>query len=152
MPDRELSGPLEVIPGVGVPPVRLGMTHAEVIDALGEPDRKIATVSQPDSWSYHGLGIKLTFDKGRVTHIDVGVRPAAFDVRYKGISVVHNTAVDFVRLISGDHSVTEEDLEDRYVDSDLGVAVWRPMAPTWSEPSEQDDEDRFWHAIGVGDV
>jgi len=57
--------PFQIVPSVGVGPLRLGMSHDEVRRCIGEPDLVEDDIEPPDtnsqSWEYTVAGLELRF-------------------------------------------------------------------------------------------
>lgn len=88
---------LEILPGIGVPPIRLGTTHDEVRGAMGEPESESSVV-----WEYLSAALLVNFDAGRVEYIEVSNAP---DVQvgaiYKGQPIFELPMGEAARLVRG---------------------------------------------------
>ena len=138
--------PLEVVPLVGVPPLRFGMSVDEVASVLGEPR------GERDGASYYVLGSRLRadFPDGKVVFVEISWLPGAPAVIYRGVSVFDTPADELVEHISGERP-DREDFE--FTDFELDLGLWRPMLPSDYEPTEPEDEyrnGRYWMTIAIG--
>ena len=147
MADPPSKRTFEIIPGVGVPPVRFGMTQEEVRRALGDPDHELPGIS----WSYHECLLQVGFEQvdGRVYHLDFSWRGPECDVRYRGVSVFYTPADELVRIISGEAPVGEP---YEFTSEELDLGLWRPVVPSLSGPDNPSPEYRdgqYWQSIGI---
>jgi hypothetical protein len=133
----------EVIPGVGVGPVRLGMTRAQVRAGMSqEPER--FRKSPGDSYhvdAFHQAAFQVFYagDEPRVEYIELS-RGQEFNTVYRGVEVFSMSAQDLVAMVSRDARVDDSDPElDSYIFPDLELSLWRP-----------DEEDRGFSTIGIG--
>lgn len=136
---------LEVVPGLGVPPLLLGMCDDEVKRTLGNPADE-----SPYVWYSFGSCLMINLEDGRVSYIELNWCDAHFDVRYQGVSVFHTYADELVRIISG---ALPEKEDYTFEDIELELGLWRPVVPSDCDPEDPDDEYRkgaYWQTIGVG--
>lgn len=110
----EAPARFEVVAGVGVPPVLLGMTADEVRRAMGEPDRG----SVPGVWTYHDgcLLVNSVLDGevvDRVTYVEVSACPG-IEIVYRGASIFALPPDEAAALVGGPgpFEFTCEDLDD----------------------------------------
>lgn len=139
---------LEIIPEVGVPPVRLTMSEQEVRSALGDPDPEY-----PGVWYYFENCFQINFEAGKVNFIELSWCDAQFDVQYRGVSVFHTPAEELVRIISGEEAAADIDAFE-FTSHELDLGLWRPVVPSMYSPEDPDDEYRkgvYWQTIGIGD-
>jgi len=139
------SLPLEVVPFVGVLPLRFGMSLDEVKRILGEPHHERDGISQ-----FAFPSLRVDYPQGAVNFFEVSWRPGMSEVIYKGVSVFDTLAEDLVEHISGARPNREDyDFRDR----ELDLALWRPMLPEDYDAAEPEDEyrnGRYWMAIAIG--
>jgi hypothetical protein len=132
----------EVLPHVGIGPVRLNMTRAESRAAMKRvPDtfRKGDSARLTDA--YHASAFQVFFDEDdRVEYIELSVSEE-FQALYKAVDVHMAATKNVVAWISKDSAYDPEDPElgHSYVFPSLDLAVWRST-----------DQDRRFATIGVG--
>ncbi len=114
-----------MIPGVGVPPVHFGMTHADVRHVLGDPDSEDRI-----AWFYDDCLLLINFDEiGKVSFIEFTWSGPRCDVWYEGVSVFDTPADELVRVIS-DRSVGVHG--DRPLSSKRRQRPQPGLRPRWS--------------------
>jgi hypothetical protein len=141
----------EVIPHVGVGPVRLGMSREEVRRLMpGEPSCFRTwpyTGPEADTWHDGGFQVHYAGEPPAVAYIllcrGLGVRAL-----YRGLSVFDADAAEVVRLLSREASFDDRDPElgYTYVFPALELSVWRPVVP--GPPGDEDG--RHFSSIGIG--
>lgn len=141
----------QVVPKVGIGPVKLGMHRAEVHSLMGTPPvgfRKTETERyETDAYHQNGFQVFYAGDEPRVEYIELS-RDSGFVVYYKGIDVFGTKAEDIVNLIAQDAPFDQNDQElgYSYVFPALELCVWRPVVPE----SEDDPDGRYFSTIGIG--
>jgi hypothetical protein len=140
------ESPLEVVPLVGVPPLRFGMSLDEVKSVLGEPLRERRGVSS----YFVGTHLRVEHPDGKVSFFEISWQPGSPRVTYRGVSVFEMPAEELVEHISGERPDRDY---DEFTDFDLDLALWRPMLPSDYLPSDPEDEyrnGRYWLTIAIG--
>ena len=61
-----LGPPMSLIPGEAIGPVSVGMTHSELLDALGEPDSDFA-FQRLITYRYNSVGLKVEMTSSDAT-------------------------------------------------------------------------------------
>lgn len=134
----------QIQPGVGVGPVKLGMTRQEVHDAFGEPES-----SYDEREGFLG-GFFVDFDRtGRVEFIELA-NSVQFEALFEGKCLHQIPANEAVRLVSrfDKHDETNREIGYSYIFLDLQLSLWRGTMP--QQDQEDDDNDgRFFEAVGV---
>ncbi|HTO81229.1 MAG TPA: hypothetical protein VMQ73_03295 [Methylomirabilota bacterium] len=136
-------------PGIGIGPVRLGWSPAEVRTAMGSaPHRfmKTATSEHPtDAWdAFH---VYYRGSPPTVDFIELG-KSTEFRVRYNGIDIFGTQASDLIALLSAEtpYDPHDRELGYTYVFRAIGLSLWRPFMPE----SETDPDGQFFEAVSLG--
>jgi hypothetical protein len=149
VPDQAPRMKLEIVPGIGVPPVLLGMAKTDLKAVLGA-----AEDDNPRVWTYCDAALRVTFDESeRVAWIELSIQNAPFDVFYSGIDVAATSAAGLVQLITGEEPSDSDRDAFEYHHDGLDLALWRPVVPSMYEESDPDDEYQngtVWQTFGVG--
>lgn len=119
----------EVVAGVGVPPIRLGMTHDEVREAMGEPEG--GALPEP-AWEYFDSALLVNFEDGRVEYLEVANGPDS-GATFEGRAIFEIPMDEAARLVS----VTGVHTKHQCANPDTDVGMY------------SSDGER-WDAIGVG--
>ncbi len=141
----------QVVPKVGVGPVKLGMHRAEVHSAMGTPPvrfRKTETERyETDAYAQNGFQIFYSGDEPRVEYIELS-SDSDFVASYKGVDVFGTKAESIVTFIAQDALFDQNDWElgYSYIFPALELGVWRPVVPG----SADDPEGRYFSTIGIG--
>jgi hypothetical protein len=132
----------EIVPNVGIGPIKLGMTMADVRSTFGPPESATAHRLQ-----YFGCFFVDLDDNGKVEFIEVA-KTDAFVATYLGHDLHRmeaKNAVDFV--------VTHAPLDDShpehghsYIFPQLQMSLWRSTMPD----SDEDLDGRYFEAVGIG--
>lgn len=136
---------LEVVPLVGVPPLRFGMSLDEVKSVLGGPGDVHGGVSY-----FFGSRLGVDYSDGKVSFFQISWQPGSPTVTYRSVSVFETPAEELVEYISGERP--DRDDYD-FKDLDLDLALWRPTLPSHYQPTDPEDEyrnGRYWMAIAIG--
>ncbi len=138
-------------PGLGVGPVRLGMTPDEVLGAMDQkPDSfSKSDDSRHETDAFHQSCFQVFYDGDvpEVVYIELS-SGVDFDAFYAGTDVFKTPANDLVSLISQTTPLDENDPELGYSFTfpNLELSLWRPVMPD----SEDDPEGRFFSTVGIG--
>jgi hypothetical protein len=137
----------EIVPGVGVGPVRFGMHPADVQRLLGAPQHVKNDDASHERQSFLG-GFMVDFREGRVEFIELA-KSEQFRATFHGASL-HDLppeeAVSFVSQYAA-YDDADPELGHSFVFLALQLALWRPYVP---DPDEPDDDDYSFHAVSVG--
>ncbi len=141
----------EVLPHVGIGPVRLGISREESRSVMGEEPETFKKLvdDDTDTDAYHNSSFQVFFDRNNtVEYIEVS-RGEPLDVTYKGTNVFETKANDLVQMISSDAAFDPDDPElgYSYRFPQLELALWRPIVP---EDDDQDSQHHYFSTIGVG--
>ena len=133
----------EVLPGIGIGPVKLGMNRAEVIEALGENNH---SDSSDTSENFYKYSFQVEFTNEIVSFIGVSQDPS-YQLTYKDKNVFDVEANDLFDLISNDESKKHDYTESEYVFPDQIISLW--------DADEQYDrlggeQRKIWAQIGMG--
>jgi len=137
----------EVVPHIGVGPVRLGMTHDEVIKAMGrQPDIVNGKITVG---CYHRCAFQVDYSTGQhiAEYIEISDWPD-FIARFDGIDVFHTPAKELVAHIASKtpYDDTDWELGYSYIFREYDLGLWRPVIPE----SDEDPDGRYFSTIGVG--
>jgi hypothetical protein len=141
----------EVVPHVGVGPVRLGMSRDEVRRAMpGERDSFLkGPYSKIETDAFHGTAFQVFYgsEPPAVEYIML-CRGQGLQAFYRGVSVFDTDADEMVRHVSLDAPFDASDWElgYSYIFPDLALSLWRSTVPQ----SPQDMEGRHFMTIGIG--
>jgi hypothetical protein len=140
----------EVVPHVGIGPVRLGMTRAESRAAIGVEARAFMK-DQADTVpteAFHDASFQVFYDASeRVEYIELSKSPEIEPIVF-GEKVLQLRAEDAVGLVERHvaYDDSNPELGYSYVFPALELALWRPVVPE----SEDDEEGRTFSTVGVG--
>lgn len=142
---------LHIVPRVGVPPLRFGMTAPEVKKLLGAPDDLWPV------WYYFESSLQLNFsDNAELEAIEISWAPALFAVHYGEISVFDLPAAELVSVLAREAAPVWEredtDSEDTVYFPDLDLIFWRPTVPSSYDPDDPEDEyrnGRYWLTVSL---
>ena len=143
----------EVIPKIGIGPVRLNMTREEVRRVMAEkpfPFYKTRN-SRYETDAFHRNSFQVFYDddKPHVDYIELSGNEA-YTVLYSGMDVFGTEADELVALIS-QHAALDENNEElcySYVFPELELSVWRSIIPE----SSDDEDGQYFSTIGIGRV
>lgn len=142
----------EVKPGVGVGPVRLGMSLEEARACMPE-DRESFKKSaedlyETDGWHQAGFQVFYAGSPARVCFIELS-RDCGFEATCFGVKVFSRPAEEVVNRLA-EHAALDlnnPDLGCSYIFPSLELALWRPFMP-----ESADDEGHSFSTIGIGEV
>lgn len=148
---RERPIVYEVIPHVGVGPVKLGMTRQDVRTVMPGPCESFLKAGEILVDAFHDCGFQVFYAEGETgptaEFIELSAR---FDFRaiYRGIDIFATPADQVLAHVSVDAPFDPDDPEFgySYIFHDLDLALWRPVIQ--SAPDEP--EGREFSTIGVG--
>jgi hypothetical protein len=137
---------MRVEPGVGIGPIRLGMTHAEVQAAVASREIK----GQGSQQRIPGLGLKLEYtdSDGVAAFIEASRGSGA---TYDGIDVLETAAEDVVAAIVQAAGLAAVDFPPRrhtYLFEDLRLLLWRSTVAD-DEQDEDDEDGRTFQTVSV---
>jgi hypothetical protein len=131
---------MRVEPGVGIGPIRFGMTHAEVCAAVA--NREITGQGSRQRIPGLGLLVEYTDSDGVVAFIEADCGSGA---QYNGIGLFETPAEEVVAAIVQAAGLAPEDFPPRrhsYLFESLRLVLWRSTVPAeQDEDEEQDEED-----------
>lgn len=138
----------QIIPGVGIGPVKFGATRSETRLAMGS-DPKIWRRFDLDEDHWHESCFQVHYDavSDTVEFIEL-VASDEFILLYNDIDVHRTPADELVALISRDTPYDPNDWEPGYTYAfpRIDLSLWRPVLPE----SEDDPDGRCFKAIGLG--
>ncbi|WP_415894565.1 hypothetical protein ACMXYQ_08965 [Neptuniibacter sp. PT34_22] len=129
-------------PNVGVGPIKLGMSKAEVIDLFGQPE------FENNERTVYLSGFMVDFDElNHVEFIEVA-KSDLFEATYEGINL-HNVsasqAVEHVcKFDSYDNS--DPELGHSYIFKKLQLSLWRGTLPE----DENDEDGKYFESVAIG--
>jgi hypothetical protein len=138
-----------VQPFVGVGPVRLGMSRAEVHSTFAQAPKAFrkGPCTGPATDAFHNSAFQVFYDKQSDTaeYIELS-RNADFRAFYREMDVFATPADEVAAFISRDASYdkSEREFPYSYIFRELQLSLWRPVLP------EDDESGRFFSTIGVG--
>lgn len=151
----------EIIPGVGVGPIHLGMTRADVTAALEASGTSFRSFQRwpntPDIIAIEGSAFQVFFDADdRVESIELsgtpnGDRVSGSEPRLiasiEGVDVFRTTAVDVVSrvVLRAPFSTEDDEYPATYSFPSIGVTFWRSSKP----PTHREEEDPYFESILV---
>ena len=135
-----------VEPGVGIGPVRLGMTHAEVRAAVASREIK----GQGSRQRIPGLGLLLEYtdSDGVVAFIEADRGSGA---QYDGIYLLETPAEEVVAAIVQAAGLAAVDFPPRrhsYLFESLRLLLWRSRVAD-DEQDEDDEDGRLFQTVSV---
>jgi len=143
--------PFLIEPGVGIAPIRLGMSREEALAAMevaGLSFKKTPSCKHPTD-AYHRNGFQIFYmgDEPVVDFLELS-RGCEFQVEFRGLSVFEIRAAELIERIAGEAPLDRSYPEPGYVFSfpTLGLRFWRPSIPR----SNDDPEGRFFQTVGLG--
>ena len=139
----------EVIPKIGVGPVKLGVTRASVIESMGVEPKSFmkSPMSAHPTDSFFDAGFQIFYDgePPKVESIELS-RGCGFEICFSGCKILDFPVQDaLIKLesITG-YKPETEDHGYSYEIPELGLWVWR------QSNEENDDESLYFATIGVG--
>jgi len=141
----------EVLPHVGVGPVRLGMSRDEVRRVMTgpcQPFRK-GPFAAHETDAFHRSGFQVFYggESPVVDYIELS-RDSGFTASYRGVDVFAAPAERVIALFAHDapFDPRHPELGYSYIFPGLDLSLWRPTLPD----SPEDPEGREFATIGVG--
>ena len=137
----------EILPGVSVGPVAIGMNRSQVHSVLGQPE---LVVPGPDERHWFLSGLAVDFDPlGQVEFIEVARSPV-FRALFRGTALREVPAGDAVKLVSREDSVDQNDPEFGYSFSfrTLRLSLWRGSIPDEGQ-AEFDDDGHSFESVAI---
>jgi hypothetical protein len=138
----------EIVPSVGIGPVRLGSSREEVRAAMGT-DPYICRRFNADEHHWHQSSFQVHYDERSQTVEFIEVAQSdEFVALYKGVDVHRTKADELVAHVSADAAYDPDNWElgYSYVFRALELSLWRPIVPD----SPEESEGRFFEAVGLG--
>ncbi len=133
----------EISPHDGIGPVKLGMSSADVRNALGEDN---LSSSKERIEKYFDRAIDVEFIDGCVSFIGVGFHQS-YELSYKGINPFDVSALELFEIIAGHESSTHTYNEYEYRFPDQLITLWNAHRQ-YGKPGEEDRV--IWAQIGIG--
>lgn len=134
---------LNIEPGSGIGPIKIGMTREQVLSVLGESNH---SGSGKNSEQYFDFSIDVEFTDNKVTFIGVS-QSKNYSLIYRGINVFDLEAECVFDLISKHEPEKHEFSDSQYVFPDQIITLW--------DADEQydrlgDEQRKIWAQIGLG--
>jgi hypothetical protein len=142
----------EVIPHVGVGPVRLGMPRDQVRSLMPGPCRPFRkgpdALHETDAFHESGFQVFYGGTAPVAEYIELS-RDSGFRALYCGVDVFATPADELVSRVARDAAFDPDDPElgHAYVFPTLDLSLWRPVTP---EETPDDPEGREFSTIGIG--
>ena len=149
---------LEVLPNVGIGPVKLGMDRAisrKVMNQYYIEYRKTED-SEMTTDAYLENSFQIFFDNNnRVDFIEVSYNPKVISLHYGKINLFETEGQELISILSKESSFLEKDKEIPYgyYFKDYALVLWRPVIPEDYSEGEVDEEyrnGRYFMVIGIG--
>jgi hypothetical protein len=143
----------EVLPHIGVGPVKLGMTREKVRGVMpGRCDAFLKVLNarhETDAFHDRGFQVFYSGEPPVVEYIELS-RESCFRVTYRGVEIFEALVEDVLAHVSVDAPFdrTDPELGCSYIFPELDLSLWRPVVPA----SPEDQEGRKFSTIGVGAV
>lgn len=133
---------IEIEPNVGVGPIKLGMSKAEVIDLFGKPEY------ENNERSAYMAGFMVDFDESNHVEFIELASSDLFAALYKGKNLHNLTASEAVEHVSKFDSYDKNDPElgYSYVFKNLQLSLWRGTLPG----NEQDEDGKYFESVAIG--
>lgn len=132
----------KIEPHVGVGPIKLGMTKAQVESVIGnsrfESNNRAEFVS----------GFFINFDtEGKVEFIELA-NSDEFEALYKGVNLHKLKANDALSIVLKEDSydASDPELGYSYIFKKLQMSLWRGIVPE----DESDIDGQYFEAVGIG--
>lgn len=137
----------EIVPRVGVGPVKFGMTRDEVRRVMRTPHESFRKGDAEVDAFHGGFHVFFSDKSNRVEFIEL-CRGFDFIASYHGTKVFSTPADEMVALVSREAAFDpdDEELGYTYQFPTLDLALWRPMLPGLSDG----DEGLVFSTIAVG--
>lgn len=146
----------EIVPLVGVSPVRLGMSRDQVRSAMGvvpEEFQKTASSAYPTDVFHDGFHVYYAGDEPIAEFIELS-RDCGFEAFLDGIDVFGIPADELIVRLAQISAFDQDDPElgYSYVFPERELALWRPVFPgeDGNEEDQEGDEGRYFATVGVG--
>lgn len=134
----------EIVPNVGVGPIKLGMQRAEVEKIFGAPDY------EHDSRVSYFSGFMIDYnDSNNVEFIELA-NSEHFTASYEGKDlhrIPANEAVEFVSKFDS-FDKNEPELGHSYIFKKLQLSLWRGTMPE----NENDEDGKYFEAVGIAEA
>jgi hypothetical protein len=137
---------MRVEPGVGIGPVRLGMSHAEVRAAVAS--REVKGQGSRQRIPSLGLSLEYTDSDGVVAFIEADRGSGA---KYDGIELFEAPAEEVVAAIVQAAGLAPADFSPArhsYLFESLRLVLWRGTVPD-DEQDEDDEDGRLFQTVSV---
>ena len=137
---------LEIVPNVGVGPVRLGASREQVHSLLGPPSEEIR-----DRREMFFDGLFVDYDeRGGVEFIEMS-RSEVFSAEFDGVCLHDLAAESALAVVMRHAAVAAEnpELGYSYIFPSLQLSLWRGTQPSVDQAVD-DSEGRFFEAVGIG--
>lgn len=133
----------EIVPGIGIGPVKLGMSRDEVIDVLGASNH---SNTKGSSATFYDYSFQVEFTDGKVSFIGVSQHPS-YQLNYLGRNAFDIESKELFSLISNRESASHKYTDTEYVFPDQIITLW--------DADHQYDrlggeERSVWAQIGLG--
>jgi hypothetical protein len=140
----------EINSGIGIGPVRLGSSPADVRAAMGgAPHRFNRWLAEHATEAWHGSAFQVNY-RGYPPTVDFIelANSSEFRVHYKGIDVFATRASELVARLSADmpYDPNHRELGYSYIFPAIELSLWRQVMPE----SDDDRAGQFFDAVGLG--
>jgi hypothetical protein len=141
----------EVIPHVGIGPVRLGMSRDEVRRAMPGPCQPFlkAPDASHETDAFHESGFQVFYSgtAPEAEYIELS-RDSGFRALYRGVDIFATPADAVVSHVARDAAFDPDDCElgYSYIFPALDLSLWRPVLPE----SPEDMDGREFSTVGIG--
>ena len=138
----------QIIPGVGIGPIKLGATRSEARLAMGSDPRICRRFDlDEDHWYESCFQVHYDAASDKVEFIELAASDE-FSLLYNGIDVHRTPADELVALISRETPYDPNDWELGYTYAfpKIELSLWRSIMPE----SGDDPDGRYFEAVGLG--
>ena len=131
----------EIIPHIGVGPIKFGMSRKEVEDCFGKPE-----FDANDRIGFMSGFIVNFDDDDKVEFIEMA-NSNVFEATYKGINLHSVKADEAISILEKDVAYDKDNLEagHSYIFKELQLSLWRGSVPV----NSNDEEGQYFEAVGV---
>jgi hypothetical protein len=141
----------EIMPKVGIGPVRLGALRNEVHAVMGSAPHRFMKTPQSkhptEAWHNRAFHVYYCGPAATVEFIEVA-QSDEFVALYKGVDVHRTKADELVAYVARDTPFDRSDRElgYAYVFPAIELSLWRAVMPK----SADDPDGQFFEAVGLG--
>ena len=131
----------EIIPKVGIGPIKLGMSRIEVEGIFGQPEHE-----SNERIGYYS-GFMIDFDENHKVEFIELAKSNNFSATLNGVNLHEVSAIDAVNYVSkiDNFDKTEPEQGYSYIFKGIQLSLWRGTMPE----NEADDDGKYFEAVGI---